>query len=62
MLTTFPVEKVWAGHPMVRESDSDCLSWHRYSHHEGCADEHGQCGHALNCPMFRRWVGEKDPL
>lgn len=46
----------------IRASDADCLSWHRYSHHSGCADEHGQCGHAMNCPLFRKWVPESDPL
>jgi hypothetical protein len=46
----------------MRSSDADCASWHRMSHQTGCADEHGQCGHAMNCPMFRRWVRESDPL
>lgn len=45
-----------------RSSDADCLSWHSRSHHSGCADEFGQCGHAMNCPMFKRWLRDDDPM
>ncbi|MBF0270406.1 MAG: hypothetical protein HQL44_17635 [Alphaproteobacteria bacterium] len=56
------LEQVAISHLPLRTNDADCQSWHQRSHASGCADEQGQCGHAMNCPMFKRWIGESDPL
>lgn len=61
-MLTSSFELFSAPEALLRGADCDCSSWHKHSHHEGCADERGQCGHAMNCPMFKRWIRESDPL